>query len=360
MRDCLPCWRNLEQRRRGEATKGGLARLRFLSIYFAPNRPRSMAIYDLYSKRQKRLRGEVKDVYVYDSIPKELRIQILHIWHDSLGDFTDYSSALHNYGVSTVIENYSAIVDVLCREYSMFSLADLRGRQGRSYYEELRHFFLAEQDTDRVLSVIELSFFVIDKSVRENAHTYKENCDPAVVADTAINDLNARFQEHGLGYEYRSGEIIRIDSKLIHKEAVVPALSLLAEKSYEGAQEEFLKAFEHYRQGRTKETLVEALKSLESVLKVICKKRKWHYDPTANCSKLIEICFTNGLIPAFWQSHFNSLRNSLESGVPTARNKQAGHGQGDEIKDVPSYIASYVLHLTASAIVFVVEAEKAL
>lgn len=38
-----------------------------------------MKIYELFSKRQKRLRGEVPDVYQYETIPPELRVQVVHI-----------------------------------------------------------------------------------------------------------------------------------------------------------------------------------------------------------------------------------------------------------------------------------------
>ena len=41
-----------------------------------------MKIYELFSKRQKRMRGEVPDVYQYETIPPELRVQIVHIWND--------------------------------------------------------------------------------------------------------------------------------------------------------------------------------------------------------------------------------------------------------------------------------------
>ncbi len=41
---------------------------------------------DIFSKRQKILRGEVPDVYQYDSIPEPLRVQIIHIMTDGLGD----------------------------------------------------------------------------------------------------------------------------------------------------------------------------------------------------------------------------------------------------------------------------------
>jgi hypothetical protein len=44
-----------------------------------------VTIFDLYSKRQKKLRGEVPDVYVYDDLPRKLRNQIVHIWLETLG-----------------------------------------------------------------------------------------------------------------------------------------------------------------------------------------------------------------------------------------------------------------------------------
>jgi hypothetical protein len=84
-----------------------------------------------------------------------------------------------------------------------------------------------------------------------------------------------------------------------------------------------------------KEALDECLKSLESMAKAVCSKRKWSYDPKATMNALIQILFDNGLVPAFWAQHFSSLRSTLESGVPTARNRLGAHGQGTEIVEVP-------------------------
>ena len=44
----------------------------------------SVGVFDIFSKRQKKLRGEVPDVYTYDSIPEPLRVQIIHIWNGTL------------------------------------------------------------------------------------------------------------------------------------------------------------------------------------------------------------------------------------------------------------------------------------
>ena len=42
-----------------------------------------MSIFELFSKRQKKLRGEVSDVYQYENIPNQLRVQVIHIVKDT-------------------------------------------------------------------------------------------------------------------------------------------------------------------------------------------------------------------------------------------------------------------------------------
>lgn len=312
-----------------------------------------MGIFDLFSKRQKRLRGDVSDVYIYDTIPQPLRVQIVHIWQDTIGNPNEYhDSYLGAYRA------YKLIVETLCREYGVFKLPGAKEYGDRNYLSELANFFLQEQETEKVLDTIELSFRGIDRITRNYNHLHRQRASEK--ADEAIEELNARFQEHAIGFQFADGEIIRVDSKLIHSEVVKPALALLHDKEYAGAQAEFLKAHEHYRHGNDKESLAECLKALESIMKVICDKRNWQYEPNATCSTLIQRCFDNGLIPTFWTQQFTALRSTLESGVPTARNKLGGHGQGSLIVSVPQHLVAYVLHMTASAIVFLVESERSL
>jgi len=58
-----------------------------------------MAVFDLYSKRQKRIRGEVPDVYAYDELPKTLRVQIEYLIKQGLNPRGDlvaiYMQAVH-------------------------------------------------------------------------------------------------------------------------------------------------------------------------------------------------------------------------------------------------------------------------
>ena len=91
-------------------------------------------------------------------------------------------------------------------------------------------------------------------------------------------------------------------------------------------------------------------------MKTICDKCGWSYSKTANAKTLINVVLENELVPKYLQAHLSSLRSILENGVPTVRNKTSGHGQGANPMNIPEYLAAYVLHLTASNIVLLVEA----
>jgi len=305
-----------------------------------------MAIIELFSKRQKKLRGEVPDVYQYKDIPQALRVQIVHIIRDTFGK--------DMYGSNAASGAFASLHHALSKEYGVFRLTD--GDQ--SDFKAVYDYFLKCNDYERVLDVIELSFRLIDTVVR--GYKYRDNtCDRICDPDEAIHELNARFKEHGAGYQFESGKIIRVDSQLLHSETVKPVLQLLRKETrYEGANEEFLKAHEHYRNGRYKECLVDALKSFESVMKAICNKQGWPYNQDDSAKKLINICLEKGLIPSYMQTQFSSLRALLESGIPTVRNKLGGHGRGTANITVTEPVASYALYLTATNILFLTKLEE--
>ena len=307
-----------------------------------------MPIFDLFSKRQKRKRGKIPDIFQYKELPHAFRVQVVHILSDALGDPVPYDSTTSN--------TFKALHDTLCREYGVFYLSD-EAKSG-SYHAAVYNFFLRCEDHEKALDVIELSFRFVDTIARDAGYRY--TAQPKLEPDEAIRELNARFLEHSIGFQFESGEIIQVDSKFVHAEVVKPALKVLSDQRYAGANDEFLKAHEHYRHGRYKECLNECLKSFESTMKAICKKRSWKYTGNDTAKKLIEICFQNGLIPSYLQSRFSTLRAGLESGVPTIRNKLSGHGQGEQPVDVPPYIVAYMLNLTATSILFMVEAEHKL
>ncbi len=317
-----------------------------------------MAIHDLFSKRQKRLRGEFPDVYQYEELSEKLRVQIIYI-------ITEIFETLNARGADTSVYDdinfpipkspFKFIHSILAKENGSFKLTN-----DQNDAKAVFNYLLKEKSTEKVLDVVELCFQVINTNIRNNPTCqWRDDLHPKF--DEAISDLNSRFNEHGVGYSFCNNQLIRIDSQFIHSEAVKPVLILLAnDPYYEGANQEFLKAHEHYRHKRYKECLVECCKSFESLMKAICEKRKWDYKPTDTASKLIKTCFEHKLIPCYMDNQIASLKQILESGVPTIRNKEGGHGQGAEIVEVSEHLASYCLHLTASNLLFLANCEKQL
>ena len=302
---------------------------------------------DIFSKRQKKLRGEDPDVYVYDDLPNPLRQQIVNILDEV------FDACANRYGPNweTKQGHYEDIVKILRDEHGTNRLAkpDI-SHPGLQYQTELENFILHAEDVEKTIDSIEVAFRLLHHLCRR-VYTH-------VDFSKAEDKLNFRFNEHGIGYQFTDGKPIRIDSELIHAEAVKPAFCLLRAPHYAGAQLEFLAAHEHYRKGNAKEALDTCLKAFESVMKAICDKRGWQYHRNATATPLIQVCFNNGLIPQPWQSQYGALRSLLESGVPTVRNEWSGHGQGTIPKTVPNHIVAYMLHMTASAIVFLAEAER--
>ncbi len=298
-------------------------------------------LYNLFSKRQKRLRGQLPDVYQYVELPTPFRVQAVHLLLDIFGDPAAYNSPTRS-----VIEQ---VRNGLCREFGLFSLTKQHAREPA---EDLVNFLLETTDIERALDVIEFSFRSVFDNYRYEQHS-------RVPLGNAVDELNARFREHGIGYQLESLEIVRVDSQVLHEEAVKPALFLLSRKEFAGANDEFLKAHGHYRHGRNGEAINECLKAFESTLKTICRSRGWTYTEKDTAKGLLDIVFSKGLVPNYMHSEFSSLRALLEAGVPTTRNRTSGHGAGPEPKTVAPHLAALMLHTTAAAIVFLVTCNDA-
>ncbi|MEB2845912.1 STM4504/CBY_0614 family protein [Endobacterium cereale] len=315
----------------------------------------SVAIFDLFSSRAaKHSKGEL-DVYQYDDIPEKLRVQVHQILLEILGDPDAHEN---EYGTSDNIQSlYTEIVKILRREHGVMTLNSSNRSSGDRFMEEYMNFILTQNSPEKFFDGLEIGLIAAHAFCRE--YRYRQNSRAQELYDETIREINYRMREAGVGYEYIDREIIRIDSELIHAEAVKPALSFLNGAEYDGPREEFLKAHSHYRSGHHKEAIVECLKAFESTMKTICDKRQWAYDKgKATAKDLIAVCLDKGLIPSYWQNSIANLKALLESSVPTGRNKTSGHGQGALPVNVDEPVVEYIMHMTASTILFLAKAEK--
>jgi AbiJ N-terminal domain 4 len=304
----------------------------------------------LYSKRKKMIaQVNQPEVYQYDRLPIKFRRQVVHIWMSTI---SVYQSLLNS-------DYWGFIYKHLLRELGLFQLgSDWQARPCDQCFD-----FLLDEKTpiDNILDLIELTFQCIEgfretmlvRGINQSSLNQIEAQSP----NSAIKELNARFREHGIGYQYNNGQIMRVDSGFIHAEVVIPALTLLSSQDFSGAEQEFRIAHKDYREQKYKEAIANASKAFESTIKTICTRLDWDYEENDTASILIERILKKELIPKYNGQHLHGLKSILVS-VSTPRNKEAGHGQGENVKQVPEYLAGYVLHITASNIVFLVEAYK--
>ena len=318
-----------------------------------------MPIVELYENPYE---GEV-DIYDYDYLPRPLKVQVFLL----MQDFSDWRLGAKD------INSY--VVDTLCREYGAFNLENLdiysededeespntlvvsplASFSYRDYQDELKSFFLCRKEIKHDLNAIKLAF----DFMHEYAHTQRiPDIASSRKISLAVEELNTRFKQHGVGYEFSNNNFLRIDSQFVHGEIVKPALNLLTDSDYSRAQEEFMAAHGYHLDGDAMGALNECSKSLESVLKIICAKRKWQHNPNDGFGKLLEKVTEKGLIPKHWKTLFPALANLL-AGVSKARNELSGHGRGSqEAVSIPPHVAAYAMHMTAAAIFFLVTAEK--
>jgi hypothetical protein len=92
-------------------------------------------------------------------------------------------------------------------------------------------------------------------------------------AADAIEEINGRFEQHSVGYQFVNRQIIRVDSKLTHAEIVKPALVLLTAPLFSKANEDFMTALRHYRANEYKDCVTAANRAFESILKAFATWR---------------------------------------------------------------------------------------
>ncbi|USQ93811.1 STM4504/CBY_0614 family protein [Caulobacter sp. RL271] len=301
-----------------------------------------MAIFELYHQRKQVAdRAGQPEVYVYDELPGQLRTQITQIAVDAIGQWDSYGPQNNDW--------WSEIRGILCRELGVDRLSP-----AYNHADEVLQFFRSCEDVDICLSILELFCRVIDKVMPDLTHTGATQA-----PEEAIKEINFRLRRASVGYQYENDHIIRFDSQIIHQEIVKPALNLLNDRRFSGAEEEYLTAHKHYRDGNSKDAVIWANKSFESALKVACDIKGWTYEKGATASQLLKILQANKLWPEYLDASFEQLLATLKTGLPKVRNDAGAHGQGALPRETPDYVAAYALHLAAAKIVLIGEATLA-
>ena len=313
-----------------------------------------MEIYKTYKDRILEAQNPPPDVYFYDPIPDKIRIQVWTIFEDFFEDPDDYRDR----------EIYHEVCWSITKELQMAegveSLDDIgllftSGK--RDGAEKLKEVFFRTMNTLYTLSILELICLKIFKSIEFLYETWFETHKRP---ELALEEINLRMKAIGLGYEFLNGFLIRINSKEVHNEIIKPSLSLLSsDPIYKGSDDEYREAFSFYKGAKYEQVLTECNKAIESCLVAIIEKRGWGLPSKLTMGPLVSKCKSKGLFKSYTENHLNNIPSMVGS-VSRIRDEDSGHGKGTKEREIPKELASYVLHLTATNIIFLIESERAM
>lgn len=297
--------------------------------------------YEFFSQRQ---RGEdVPDVLQYDDLPVEFRNQFMYILSDVCNSAND--------------ELAMFLAKQYCREKGFRKLGRYVIHDSNTAFQALEEYVEKSTD-DELLDLIDFICSTLNWLISSQNFTRYLLYETPNVIRHAFVELNGRFKQHNLGYEVTKGQLMRIDNQTVHAQYVKPALQLLCDEEFAGAEEEYRNAFEARRAGNNKDAILNAGKCFESVMKTICEK-KYNIDAKNLAAKnLLDTLKDNCFFPEYMNNHLNKVIETLKSGAPTVRNKVAGHGQGSEITEAPDCLVDYVLGLVAVNSVLLVKLYK--
>lgn len=318
---------------------------------------------DIFSKRYK----EIPDIFEYDSLSEKFKNQIIHIWSKSIHSWStmyirhisDIEGSRYNDRRNSNIEIFDvtkspwyALHNLLAEAYGVPVLKELDTyKYNNQYYSIWVSYFLDNTiPVERCLDMIEVSS-------RLCYYNYVQG-ESYVIYSNIHEDINKRFLENGIGYQLEKGKIIRVDNNFIHSNTTKKALNLIADSLFNTVNSEYLEAHEHYKNSRFDDALVHAEKAFESCMKIICHNLGYTYNQNSNASKLIGILKQESFIEGYIQDHLNGLAKTLQSGLPTIRNKLGGHGAGVLSITVERETAEYALNLAATNIVYLISVYK--
>jgi hypothetical protein len=162
-----------------------------------------MAVNDLFSRRRKLAqKGTEPDVYQYKDIPRTLRTQIAFIWRDAIGPCLESSE--YNYGPDPT--NNSAVWDQIHNGFAREKGVGMLGISGNSA-KNCVEYLQSAQNVEDILDIIEFTFRYI-QWLGQFSEYERKNVGIAQSAEDAIDELNFRFRDAAVGYQFEAGQLV--------------------------------------------------------------------------------------------------------------------------------------------------------
>jgi hypothetical protein len=168
--------------------------------------------------------------------------------------------------------------------------------------------------------------------------------------DACERELNDCFNMNGSPWRIVNGEAFLIDSEYLHVEVRARTLRLLRQGRAFGALEEFQAAVQDLQAGDTKDSVVKAHKSVESVMKTALATTD-HLTFGALLARLID----SGLVPEYYKEFFIHFEKLALGAVKERNRPGTGHGQGQASTEVPRSLAEFAVNLAATINLFIIQ-----
>ena len=164
-----------------------------------------MAIRDLFSNRGRPV--PPLDVLDYDVVPISLKVQIVHIWIDALGvgDEPSHYAYMGEVPISRAV--WADAVATIRREHALFQLVG----HPLNDFDEMQKYLLRQDpplSVERVMDLLEVTFSAMESVVQPRWQTRaREEAGIVLPAAAAAAELNQRFLQHGVGYQYEAPRV---------------------------------------------------------------------------------------------------------------------------------------------------------
>jgi len=162
-------------------------------------------------------------------------------------------------------------------------------------------------------------------------------------------DLNDCLAMNHSSWRIVAGQAILVDSDYMHTEVRARTLRLLTENQVAGSLEEFQEAIQDLQAGETKDAVVKAHKSVESVMKTALGTAGH-----LTYGKLLEQLIKSGLIPSYYEEFLTHFEKLALGAVKERNRPGTGDGQGRIPIDVPRSLAEFVINLAGSVNLFII------
>lgn len=186
---------------------------------------------------------------------------------------------------------------------------------------------------------------------------YKELSDDAENGKGGFRgEINEAFRDNDIPWLLVDGRLVKIDSRQFEQDLKLKALSAMKELKdanplYQGAYDELRKAADFLGRGDCAEAVINAEKSYESVLKIICGSGFETEAANSLIKRLLEagdLSLPEGLKP-------ESFRNNVLMSLPVIRNKVAAHGSGAMGCEVSGPMANLAVNLACALDTYLIQ-----